>query len=651
MSLNKEQEIAATTLNGPVLILAAAGTGKTHTLVSRLENAINSGINPSNILMLTFTNKAANEMVERAEKEMNGKILGLTACTFHSFCVKIIYQFAQRVGLKKGFTLLTGGDSSDAMALAKAEMLERMKSSDLPEERAIAASITGVSDFPNCSIIKNVFSKSINTQTSLKACLAMDKRCSDYIEECVLICKEYVSYKKAHDMLDYDDLMLRFIQIMDECPDAADFIRAKYQFIMVDEFQDTNGIQLDMITRLCPPERGNKNNICVVGDDFQSIYGFRGANFKNILNFPKLYEGTKVVILSRNYRSNQEILDMANAVVHSGAEKFDKGMNTDVFKYEKPVLRINDDSNIENYEILTDIKDRLKRGESPKSMCVLIRNAADSFELEAMLASEKIPYEKLGGIKLFDKVYVRDIFAFLKVTYNPKDELAWFRLFQLYYGIGSVNGKKLTVGIVENGVNELINPIYASKVYGDSLFQLYTIYCKLLEMDFAEQLDYIMDYYFEHMYHLINDRIGKSSEKDKDLNQLEKDEKESPVIKELAEDFKSAQDFINAVAIETPEKKAEVEKVTISTIHSAKGLEWETIYMMNCVSGKYPRASASKEEVEEERRVFYVAVTRAKDNLILYAPRRTKFYGRFTQTSPTQYLEESGLVKNSYTIM
>lgn len=646
MSLNKEQALAATTINGPLLILAGAGTGKTHTLIARISCMVEHGVNPSNILLLTFTNKAANEMVERAAKDLGGDLSGLTACTFHSFCVKIIFMFANRIGMEKGFTLLTGGDATDAVSIAKAEMLEKMKSSDKPEERATASMISSATDFPPCTNIKNCHSKAINTQKTLDSVLAFDKKCSGYIDECKLICKEYQKYKKDHNMLDYDDLMLKFIQILTNCPDVAEFVRGKYRYIMVDEYQDTNGIQLDMIKLLCPPNR--TNNLAVVGDEMQAIYGFRGSNFKNILNFEKLYPGTKKIILNRNYRSNQEILDMANAIVSSAKEKFNKGLHTDVVKGLKPTVIMPADNNEENYLILKDVKNRLAHGEQPNSMCILIRNATDSFSLETLFTTEKIPYKKLGGTKLFDKAYVRDIFAFLKVTFNPKDELAWFRLFQLYYGIGEVNAKKLVNKIIINGVDELTSSDYSRKVFYDSLLQLYDIYCKLIDMDFDMQLDFILEYYFNHMRKLIEDRAYKTSDKEKELKQLDNDQKESGIIKELAEDYKSAQEFINAVAIETPSKQDENSKIVISTIHSAKGLEWNTVYMMDCVSGKFPRTTATPEETEEERRIFYVAVTRARDNLTLYAPKKTKMWGRFFDTTPCQYLDESVSVKNSY---
>lgn len=635
--LNKSQLEAVNTINGPVLIIAGAGSGKTHSLISRIENIYNHGVPLENVLMLTFTNKAANEMKSRAAKKLGQACAGLTACTFHSFCVKMLKKY---LGNTMHFVILNTNECEDALDIAKNNMLSFLKVSDYERYNKCKKI--------NRNLYKSLlsaYSYSINTETDLYTVLKDTKKIGPtLVDECMLLIDYYEQYKDSHLYLTYDDLMLKFIELLKTDETICNDIKNTYSYIMVDEYQDTNSIQLKILKLMTDEQH---NNICVVGDDFQSIYGFRGANFRNILNFKDMFENTKIITLSENYRSNQEILNTANAVIISGKEKFDKSLSGSFSDNFKPRIVVNEDDNAEIYSVYKDILKYKQTGKPLSEYAVLFKTGKETYALESLLKGKGIPYIKRGGPKFFDKEYVRDVLALLRLSYNKYDELAFDRAVQMFYNIGSVNAKYLTDGISSYGIDWLISDINTSKVYYESLKVLHNAILKLSNLNLSEQLKFIEDFYFSQMeYKIINSKMEEAT-KEESLLQNANNKKEYSIFYEMIKNFSSAEDFVNNVATDNVSLN-EDDAIVLSTIHSAKGLEWDNVSLLNCTNICFPYPNDNEDAYEEERRLFYVAITRARHRLVIYAPSHTFLWGRYIESSLSPFLTESNEIVNSY---
>ena len=441
--LNEAQQEAVNTINGPVLIIAGAGSGKTHSLISRIVNMYKHGINMNNVLMLTFTNKAADEMKMRAERELPGISNDLTACTFHSFCVKLLKEYGSMAGIGD-FTILSENDSADAMDVAKNNMYEYLKNNDT-ERYELYKDET----IPPYKKILGAYSLSVNTGRYFRDVLMEDSKLMMHADICEELVEAWKKYKQSHMYFTYDDLLVMCNEMLKNNKSVQDKVKQVYKYIMVDEYQDTNELQLEML-KLITDE--THNNICVVGDDFQSIYRFRGANFKNILNFRNLYKDTKIIILNQNYRSNQEILDTANAVILSGKEKFEKNLTAQFAEHYKPDI-IRHYSSSDDIDYIYDEIVKYQSEEKPlHEFAVLFKTGRESYLLEAKLNKAGIPYVKHGGPKFMDKDYVRDVLALLKFANNQRDELSFNRIIKIIRNIGSVNAKRLSDGVVAYGM-------------------------------------------------------------------------------------------------------------------------------------------------------------------------------------------------------
>jgi len=611
--LNKEQRKAATTVNGPLLIIAGAGSGKTTVLVNRLRYMIDMGINPASILLLTFTNAAAQNMLERASKIGNGECNETLACTYHSFCAKMLRQYGELINLDTNFSIITPSEVNDAIKFVKAEN-EKYR----------------LRNFPSNAVVAGILSTSINKQLSID--ITIQKEYSKYYcftNEIKSLISDYKKYKEEKNLLDYDDLLLRMLELLSNSI-VKEKINNRFQYIMVDEYQDTNKLQEKIVFLLC----GVSNNIAVVGDDYQSIYAFRGSDINNILNFPSKFSNCKVVTIDTNYRSTKEIIDVANKVMDDYANfGFKKQMKTIKCNDKKVSVRRPKNADDEARDIFTLIQNQIKQNIPLSEIAVLERNSMSSSRLELLLENAGIPYKKLGGIKFMEHQCVLDILAYLKVITNPYDELSWFRVLDNIPGIGEAYGTKIS----KNCTNEnfLLDKKYNHNFFYKYLVRLHNFIIKVKEeLDFSVQLDELVNYYIDIIKTKIqNMKLSDEGDRTDYLNELENTTK--PILqqlKEIALEEPDAVSFLDSLVLNaTPNITDNDNCLTISTIHSAKGMEWNTVIIMDCVDEVFPKYTIEqndKEDYSEELRCFYVALTRAKDNLYIYSPKSLINRGR-----------------------
>lgn len=637
--LNKEQQEAVNTIYGPVLIIAGAGSGKTHSLISRIVNMQKNGINMRNVLMLTFTNKAADEMKQRAEKELPGVSNELTACTFHSFCVKLLKEYGSFAGIHQ-FTILSENDAADAMDVAKNNMFDYFKKNDMEKYNLYKDE-----SIPVYKKIISAYSYSVNTGINVREVMMDDKKLRPHIDLCMELLHAWVEYKKSRSYFTYDDLLIECNKLLKQYPDIQRRVKDTYQYIMVDEYQDTNKIQLQML-RLMTDEI--HNNICVVGDDFQSIYRFRGANFKNILNFKNMYKNVKIIVLNENYRSNQEILDTANAIILSGKEKFSKNLSAQFSEHSQPEIIRNYSATEDAEYIFSELVKYRAQGKALNEFAVLFKTGRESYILEAMLNRAGIPFIKRGGPKFMDKEYVRDILALLKLADNSRDELAFNRIIKIYRNIGSVNAKRLSDGVMAHGFDWILSDENKSKIYYYDLKKFHKTVSELKPLNLKEQIQYIEDFYFRQKYILYETSNINAQDKEKLIEENKKNKKEFSIFYNLITGYSNASDFVQAMILDGVQTEDNADAVCLSTIHSAKGLEWDRVYILNCTDKTFPFPGSDTDDIEEQRRLFYVAVTRARHKLVIFAPFHADVFGRITDAEPSPFLNESSQITKTY---
>ena len=621
--LNTEQYDAVTTTEGPLLILAGAGSGKTRTLIYRVAYLIENGTAPEQILLLTFTNKAAKEMKDRAKAMLDDRCGKITACTYHSFCAKVLRKYYGFVGLKENFSIINSGDCCDIITMLKAER-----------------KYNKIKGFPPSAVVVGALSTMLNKNLSLSYVMSTKYRKYEmFIQEIAELIKAFKEYKLENNMVDYDDLLLFMLNLLNQFPVVREKLDNAYKYIMVDEYQDTNYLQDQIVFKM----RENNHNLTVVGDDFQSIYGFRGSCVKNILSFPDKQDNCKVVYLTTNYRSNQEIMDLSNHMMKNNAtEGFFKEMLGTYHKGIKPKLCYVNDVSHESQYVVSEILKLHDKGLDYKDICVLIRNSFQSFQIEALLTSLNIPYEKYGGIKFLEKEHVKDALAYLRCVINPRDEIAWFRVLKLHEGIGDTFARKISAKCKEEGSEALLNNSFQKRKFYSELILLKEHIEALKELELEEMVSYVVEFYFE-----LNERnIRNMKTEDEDtrdemfaLNRSKYEELKTLVS--LTEGYTSIVEFMDDLTLDNKEKE-ETDKLVISTIHSAKGLEWDTVFILDCIQEVCPSTTEDmrgSEEDNEELRCFYVAVTRAKNNLYLLVPSFMSKYGQVFQSKLSHYLE------------
>lgn len=599
--LNPAQYEAVITTEGPVLVIAGAGTGKTQTLVYRVARLVESGVNPQSILLLTFTRKAAQEMLRRAAALIDSRCEKVSGGTFHSFANMILRKFAEKIGYPSNFTILDQSDAEDVINLIRTNL-----GFDKQRKR-----------FPKKQTLYDIISLAINKQTTIEHILSSQyPQFIEFLDDIKLLKEEYEKFKKKNALLDYDDLLLKLKELLEKDEDFRRYIHKNYKYIMVDEYQDTNKLQAEIVKLL----GGTSRNIMVVGDDSQSIYSFRGANFKNIIDFPKDFPDAKIITIEENYRSTQAILNFTNQIIASMIEKYPKRLYTKNEYGELPSIIAAQNTTLESKFVVDKILELREEGISLLDMAVLFRSGYISYDLEIELNKAGIPYRKFGGIKFIETAHIKDLISFLRILNNPIDKISWFRILQLLSGIGPKKARALTDEIEEavNNKKFNFNTFLKDKSMPDSVYELFRILNEASgkTLSPSEKLNIILPFYEP----ILREKYDDFQKRLKDLE----------IFQAIADRYRSLNSFLDDLALEPPTQSvydiespgSEDEFLTLSTIHSAKGLEWHSVFVIGVVEGFFPntRASDTFEDLEEERRLLYVACTRAKRNLFISYP-------------------------------
>jgi DNA helicase II / ATP-dependent DNA helicase PcrA len=592
--LNKAQYEAVTTTEGPVLVIAGAGSGKTRVIEYRSLYLVQKDVTPESILLLTFTRRSAQEMIQRASRN-DPRCSRIDGGTFHSFASKILRRHSRPFGLSSSFTIYDEGDAEEAIRRCCNKI-----GYDQDKE------------FPKKNELKSVFSVCVNKDMSVDD--AVSKMYSDY-DDCIgdikIVQKEYTEYKLRNNCLDYDDLLI-YLKLALDNQEVREKISSRYRYIMVDEFQDTNRVQADIVELL---SKGN-GNIMAVGDDAQSIYGFRGANHHNILEFPNRFPGCRVIKLEENYRSTQPILDVGNAVLTNMKNKFDKKLVSGIgLTGEKPTLHHFNDMYEEAEWVARKVQGLKAMGIPMREMAILFRTAFAAMPLQSELIKSSIRFRLFGGRKFFETAHVRDVISYLRIVANPVDELAWHRVLLLLPGIGAKTVERLLQLIsAQNNLTRIIETAITPFCTGQKHSETLSSFRELLQsinnpsMGPAQQLDRVINHY---------DPIMKLKHK-KDAARA----KELSMLKNMAQRYSGLKEFLADVSVD-PDKEGpdDSEYLTLSTVHSAKGLEWGRVFVIGLLDGVFPSGRSlidnDAAEIEEEQRLFYVAVTRAKDELFM----------------------------------
>lgn len=625
--LNDRQREAVLHGEGPLLILAGAGSGKTRVLTYRIAYLIKErGVFPGNILAITFTNKAANEMKERIDHLLDGNIEDLWIGTFHSVCVRILRKFIDKIGYSRSFSIY---DRDDQITLLKECIKELNLNKDIYKESAILSLISSLKD------------KQIDPDTYT------NQHYNEFYNRNVgEIYALYEKRLKANNALDFDDLIVKTVKLFKSDPEVLDYYQRKFKYIFVDEFQDTNKIQYELVKLLSDRYR----NICVVGDPDQSIYRWRGADITNILNFEKDFEDGCTILLEQNYRSTQNILTVANHVIKNNLSRKEKNLWTNNEEGQRVAVECLLDEREEANYVVNKIEKLLGEGYKPKDFAILYRTNAQSRTFEEILVKRNIPYKIVGGLRFYDRKEIKDILAYLRLIQNSADDLSLKRIANVpKRGIGNATIEKVEA--------------YAGQV-GESMYKV------LLEIDEIPNLSTRAKSNLRFFVNMINQFMVMSKEmgiKDfieeviNEVGYIKELEQDSSIeaqtrldnIREflsVAVDFEvnnpdgTLEDFLaNISLLSDVDKTEDVDNaVTLLTVHSAKGLEFPVVFMVGMEEGLFPisRALEDEEELEEERRLCYVAITRAERLLfITYAKLRT-IYGNINYTLPSRFLDE-----------
>lgn len=632
-ALNPAQYEAVTTLQGPLLAIAGAGSGKTRTLTYRVARLVEEGIPPSAILLLTFTRKAAQEMLRRAVALLDQRCERVAGGTFHSFANLILRRYAGRLGFQSGISILDRADAEDVISLLRTRMGLNLKERRFPRKRIIAT----------------MYSKAVNKVVSIEEVILEDyphflKETADLLR----LYEVYQGYKRENLLMDYDDLLIYMRALLEQNPDVQKRLSQTYRYIMVDEYQDTNKIQADIVRFL----GATHNNVMVVGDDSQSIYAFRGANFRNIMDFPAMFPGTKIIKLEENYRSTQPILNVANVIIDGAQEKYTKVLFTQKKRGAVPSLVAAEDERTQSRFVSQKILELWEEGIHLNEIAVLFRSGYHSFDLEIELNQRNIPFIKVGGFKFIETAHIKDFLAHLKILANPLDPVSWHRVLLMLDGIGHGTAEEIFQRVARSGVGvKCLADVKPKPRYARAFKKLR----KALEgldgnpYSLIEIGARLMRYYGP----ILENKYDDHPKRAKDLEHL----------LTIMERYRRLEDFLSDMALEPPNASVnsilandfEGEQLVLSTIHSAKGLEWHTVLIIWTLEGRFPAtyAAHSDEEMEEELRLMYVAATRAKENLYFTYPISTYERGtgmifsrpsRFVEGIPEEILEHWSLV-------
>src|SRR6516164_7783106 len=627
--LNEQQLAAVTAKPGPQLIIAGAGSGKTRTLTYRVAYLLENGIDPRNILLLTFTNKAARQMLDRVANLLPIDARGIWGGTFHSIGNRMLRRHGTALGYNGGFTIMDREDQKDLINTVVASA-----GIDPKEIR-----------FPKADVLAEVFSFVVNTEMPLEALLAEKfpyfLPLLDKIQD---VWERYQKKKKATNSMDFDDLLQKTLLMFQQHERITDIYRRQFQFILVDEYQDTNKIQADLVDLLARDHR----NLMVVGDDAQSIYSWRGANFQNILEFPKRYPDAQVFKIEMNYRSVPEILEVANAAIGANVEQFKKHLQPvrESNSVKPAIIALNDGSEQAQF-VAQRILELRDENVDLNEIAVLYRAHYHALELQLELSRRGIPYLITSGIRFFEQAHIKDVTSFLRFVANLRDEVAFNRMVKLLPGIGNRTAENLWQAWIAGGSNEREN-------FGERLLAMNApTKAKKMWTQLAHTLDEIApggepnppSEMITSIVEAIYDDYAKVNFANYQLRREDLDQ-----LAAFARQFKDVHEFLSQLALisnveaeAAPVQTNEKEAVNLSSVHQAKGLEFHTVFVIWLTDGMFPssRSLDTRDALEEERRLFYVAITRGRDELYLTYPhmRLSGGYGDVFQR-PSRFLQE-----------
>ena len=621
--LNQAQREAATTIDGPLLILAGAGSGKTKTITTRLAYLIDLGIDPASILTLTFTNKAAKEMQQRALQMIDKAIYPPLLCTFHKFGLLFLKQHIHRLHRDNSFVIIDTDDKKRILKAFKPDLpasliaseISKYKNSLITPQEAIAAA-----RLPNFKKIANIY-------------------------------QEYEEYLLENNLVDFDDLLVLPYKILDNDPKLCKETSQKYQYIMVDEFQDTNELQYLLLQKLC----STHNNLCVVGDDDQSIYGWRGANIKNILEFPKKFKDAKVIKLEKNYRSTQKILEAANNLIAYNRTRL--GKRLEALKEPGKAIEIVEckDEQEEAKLIAKKITKLLQQGVAASQIGVLFRINALSRAIEEAFSRAKINFQLVGTIRFYERAEIKDIISYLRIIANPHDEFSLKRVINKpRRGIGKATYEKLTNAAKANNTSIIT---LLKQIDSKALRELVGAKNAKTLQHFIQNLKYLQNIAYEQPHQFI-DAFENIIGLRKYYASLPEGFERVANIDEFYGMFRdfmkqnpqsSLDDFINEISLESEQDQIGSEAVSIMSVHASKGLEFEHLFVIGLEEGFFPLTGEGC-DIEEERRLGYVAITRAKKELTLSYVKSRFYRGKRAQLQKSRFLGEAGLIPTSIKI-
>jgi DNA helicase-2/ATP-dependent DNA helicase PcrA len=619
--LNDAQYQAVTAMEGPLLIIAGAGTGKTRTLVYRVAYLIDRGVDPRSILLLTFTRRAADEMLRRASLLIDGRCSQVAGGTFHSFANLVLRSFGRQLGLAPSFTIMDRSDSEDVIQLIRSDMGLNTKEKRFPRKQTVA----------------EIFSMAQNKQTALNDLLELEyPHLIDVNCELTELNRRYVDYKSTKALLDYDDLLVKLRDLLAGHPAIRARLSDTYRYIMVDEYQDTNRLQ-DEIVRLLA---ATHDNVAVVGDDAQSIYSFRGAHFRNIMDFPKQFPSARIIKLEENYRSTQPILNLTNEIIQRAKEGYEKRLFTRRSIGSRPKLIQAGSEQMQSQFVCQKILELREEGVPLWDIAVLFRSSFHSFDLEIELARRNIPFVKRGGFQFMETAHVKDLLAHMRILANPQDAISWTRVLLLLEGVGPGAAQKIIKWLLDgsNAVERLRSYPAKSKI-AHGLRTLAQVLEEARQAELPpEQVQYLMQYYVPILKQNYPDDHPKR------LRDMEH-------FQGMTERYRSLERLLSDMALEPPNDSIggvlavdpDEGPLVLSTIHSAKGLEFHSVFIIWALEGRFPSFynTSSAEELEEERRLLYVAATRAKQNLFISYPTRVFDKSlRMVLSRPSQFIDD-----------
>ena len=614
-TLNKEQKEAVLNIDGPMLVLAGAGSGKTKVLTTKIAYLIEQGIDPTSILAITFTNKAANEMKSRVEGMLGIDSNRIQISTFHSFGLSIIKRHYDKLGYKSNFTIV---DSDDVLSTIKRILKDMNLDPKFYPPKTIRNKISSAK---NELMTPDELSKFSNSELD---------------EVTVNVYREYQNKLMVNNSLDFDDLLMLPIILFKENPSVLAYYQERYKYILIDEYQDTNEVQYKLSKMLSAKYK----NICVVGDPDQSIYGFRGSNYRNILNFEKDYKNTKTILLEQNYRSTKNILGAANSIIKNNKNRKEKDLWTDNNIGDKIVYKRCDDEKDESNYVVSEITKLMNENIGLEDIAVLYRTNAQSRNIEEAFLRKNIPYKVVGSFYFYNRKEVKDLISYLKLIYNTSDDVSLTRVINVpKRGIGLKTLENITTKAT------ILNTSMFDAIDGGKELEF-----KRLILSFKELSE---DLSLTELVDLILDKTGIKKELEledtiESQSRLENLEEFKSITKSYEEKYGviSLSEFLDEISLvsDVEEYKNRTDVVTLMTVHSAKGLEFDYVYIIGLEEGIFPHSMClySPSEIEEERRLCYVAVTRAKKKLTIINSKKRLLYGQDSYNPPSRFINEIG---------